>query len=117
MVVVRIVFLIKISIKGFSIVLCQYDIVRHSVTMVFGIKAQYAGKGHSCNAVSGRHGNALWVGLSVPIGYVMSFGNRTTITCKACLAMNTDKLTEPDNIKLAEYQEKSNEKAEHTRSM
>jgi len=75
--------------------------------MVFCSKAQYAGKSYSlskhCNVVAGHHGNALWVSLSVSMDYVMPFGNRITITYKACLAMNTDKFTEPGNIILKEY--------------
>ena len=62
--------------------------------MVFRNKAQHARKGYSlskyCNAVVGRHGNALWVNLSAPIDYVMPYHN-------------TDRLTELGNIKLKEH--------------
>ena len=74
-----------------NLMLLQFDIAMLSVTMVFCNKAQYARKGYSlskyCNAVAGRHGNALWVSLSAPMDYVMPFGNRMTITYKACLAI------------------------------
>jgi len=55
------------------------------------------------DAAAGHHGNALRVSLSVPMDYVIPLGKGTTIACEACLAMNTDKLTEPDNIVWTEY--------------
>lgn len=35
---------------------------------------------------------------------VAPFGNRTTVSCETYLAMHTDKLIKPGNIKLIKYQ-------------
>ncbi len=89
------------------LVLYQYDIAGYSVTVVFCNKAQYTGNGYSlfkyCNTIAGQHDSALWVSLSAHMGGVVPFGNRTTIPCRARLAMNTDRLTVPGNIILIEY--------------
>ena len=88
-------------------VLYQSYIVRHSVTVVLCINAQYTKKGcclfKYCNAIAGYHGNALWVSLSAPMDCVVPFGNRMTISCKTSLAMHTDTLNELGNIKLIGY--------------
>ncbi|SER34642.1 hypothetical protein SAMN05421690_102043 [Nitrosomonas sp. Nm51] len=78
----------------------------YSVTVMLCNKAQCAGKGYSllkqCSATAEHHGNALRVSLSAHMDYVVSFGDRLTITCKTRLAMNADKFTEHGNIKLKE---------------
>jgi hypothetical protein len=54
--------------------------------------------GNRCNAVAEHQGSALRVSLSAPMDCVVPFGKGITISCKARLAMNADKLTEYDNI-------------------
>jgi len=75
--------------------------------VVFRNKAQYAGSGYSlpkrCNAAAGYHGNALWVSLSMPMDCVDPLDKGAAIVGEARLAMNIDKLTEPDNINWMEY--------------
>ena len=56
-----------------------------------------------CNAAAGHHDDALWVSLSMPMDCVVPPGKGTTIAGEARLAMNIDKLTEPDNISWTEY--------------
>jgi len=55
------------------------------------------------NAAAGHHGNALWVGLSVPMDCVPPLAKGGTIAREERLAMNTDKPTEPVNTTLLEY--------------
>ena len=75
--------------------------------MVFRSKAQCAGNGCSlpkcCNAVAGCHGDALWVSLSMPMDCVDPLDKGAAIVGEARLAMNIDKLTDPDNISWMEY--------------
>ena len=75
--------------------------------MVSRSKAQCAGNGCSlpkcCNAAAGYHGDALWVGLSMPMDCVDPLDKGAAIVGEARLAMNIDKLTEPGNINWTEY--------------
>ena len=54
--------------------------------------------GKRCNAVAGHQGSALRVSLSALMDCVVPFGKGLAIPCKARLGMNSDKLTEYDNI-------------------
>ena len=70
-------------------------------------KAQPAGNGHSlvkgCNTAAGHQGIALRVSLSAPMDCVAPLAKGVAIAGEVRLAMNTDKLTECDNIMLKEY--------------
>ncbi|MES9880043.1 MAG: hypothetical protein ABW185_04095 [Sedimenticola sp.] len=76
----------------------QRDNCGFSVSMVSHSKARCAENGHSlvkhCNVAVGRHGNALWVSLSEPMGCVAPLAKGAAIAGEARLAMNADKLTE-----------------------
>ncbi|PCI75202.1 MAG: hypothetical protein COB20_13430 [SAR86 cluster bacterium] len=69
---------------------------------MFASKARCAVKGFATldkrrNAASEHQDSALRVSLSVSMDGVTPFAKGTTIAGKACLATNTDKLTEPAN--------------------
>ena len=72
-----------------------------SAILMLAIKARCAVKGYSLgkrrNAAGKHQDGALRVTLSVPMDGVTPFAKGTTIASKACLAMNTDKITESAN--------------------
>ena len=90
------------------LVLRPVDIAGFSVAVVFCSKAQCAGNGcvslpKCCNAAAGCNGDALWVNLSMPMDCVVPLDKGAAIAGEARLAMNIDKLTEPDNINWTKY--------------
>ena len=58
-----------------------------------------------CNAVAEHHSNARRVCLSASMAALRLLQRTMAIRCEACLALNTDRPTEPINITLSEYQE------------
>ena len=71
--------------------------------MVFRSKAQYAGNGRPlskyCNAAAGHHRSALRVSLSVSMDCVAPSWQGIAIADETRLAMNADKLTEPEILR------------------
>jgi hypothetical protein len=66
-----------------------------------------------CNAVAEHHSNARRVGLSASMAALHLLQRTMAIRCEACLALNTDRPTEPINISLSEYQEWNNHYSGH----
>ena len=64
-----------------------------------------------CNAVAEHHSNARRVGLSASMAALHLLQRTMAIRCEACLALNTDRPTEPIKISLSEYQEWNNHSA------
>ncbi len=90
-----------------ELVLRQGCIDGFSITVVFRNKAQYADNGSvlvkCCNAVAEHHSGGRMVDLSAPMAALHLLRRTMAIHCETCLAMNTDRPTEPINTTLTEY--------------
>ena len=87
--------------------LCPCDNYGFSVPVGFRSKALCEGNGYSLvehwNAAAGHHRDALRVGMSTPTDCVAPLDKGIAIACKARLAVNVDKLTEPVIITWTEH--------------
>lgn len=83
------------------------DNYEFSAAQVVRHKAPSAAKGHSLskdgNAVVGRLGSALRVGLRASMDGVTPFDKGPTFACEACLVMNARRPTESVTIRWSEH--------------